>query len=596
MRFRVRSLAAVVVPCLLGLLYSCSAEDPERFVRPPIIRSFSPTNSSLTASIGDSLEFSIAAVDPDDQKLEYLYELGDSVVWSGADWTYVVDDTGAVDIGGRVSNGASESEIRWHLRRVRPVNFPPVITNAVPQESDITVVVGSPVDFSITAVDPEGKPLSYVFTLDGAIVSVDRHYVYQPASVGMDTVRAVVTDGESFASRSWYVRVAAEPDESLPAKVTVLSIGPGPEAGQVDIEWSAVGDDDMTGLPSFYVVRTSPVPILDEYGWNSASERPGEPTPAPPGEVMRMTVPDLPPARTVYIAVRAVDDFGNFSPLSDLAVTKARGMKVNGTVRDALTGLPVEGIRLILLSVADTTGSDGLFTLRELPAGTGFIKVEDENFLTLKGSYFDLLISPYTVVDKDVLDILLIPNAPLVTTVYTDFLDWYRSMTDLQGTTVDLLDRWDVPCHVYVPPLVLNGIDYQQTIKDAFIEWETDIGSQVFEFVDAVPDTGVSVVYSSNPNDLDEYLVIRQDPRRLTIQGRITIRTVYTIDQLDILQITILHEVGHCFGLQHSDDAGHLMIGGRFPGVSHPTTDEISLVKVMYNLPRAFPAAWILSD
>ncbi len=596
MRFRVRSLAAIVVPCLIGFLYSCSAEDPERFVRPPIIRSFSPTNSSLTASIGDSLDFSIAAVDPDDQKLEYFYQLGDSVVWSGADWTYVVDDTGEVDVGGRVSNGSSESEIRWHLRRIRPVNLPPVITNAIPQESDITVVVGSPVDFSITAVDPEGKPLSYVFTLDGAIVSVDRHYVYQPASVGMDTVRAVVTDGESFSSRIWYVRVAAEPDESLPAKVAILSIGPGPQAGQVDIEWSAVGDDGMTGLPSFYVVRTSPVPILDEYGWNSASERPGEPAPAAPGEIMRMTVADLPPARTVYIAVRAVDDFGNLSPLSDLAGTVARGMKISGTVRDALSGVPVPGIRLILLSVADTTGTDGSFTLRELPAGTGFIKVEDENFLTLKGNYFDLLVSPYTVVDGDVLDILLIPNAPLVTTEYTDFLNWYRSMTDLQGTTVELLDRWDIPCRVYVPPLVVNGIDYQQTIKDAFDEWETDIGWNVFEFVDAVPDTGVYVVYSDNPNDRDQYAVIRQDTRRLTIQGRIKIRNVYTTDELDVLRITILHEVGHSLGLQHSNDSIHLMIGGRFPAVSHPTTDEISLVRVMYRLPRGFPAAWILYD
>jgi hypothetical protein len=593
MRRRACSVAAIIMPCLMAFLSSCDVQGPERFVRPPIIRSYSPTTSTLTAAIGDTLDFSIAAFDPDRLELEYFYVLGDSVVWSGADWTYVVEDTGDVDVGGLVSNGASESEILWHVRRVRPENLPPVITGGNPPEPYVTVIIGGVIDFSITAIDPEGESLSYVFTLNGNIVSVERRYMYQAVSVGMDTVRAVVTDGESFVSRSWSVRVAAEPDDTPPAKVAILSIGPGALSGEVEIEWSAVGDDDMTGLPSYYVARTSPVPILDEYGWNSASERSGEPAPVAPGETMRMTVKELPPARTVYIAVRAVDDFGNLSPLSDLAGTVARGMKIQGTVRDALTGLPIDGIQVILLSVADTTGTDGSFVLRELPAGTAFIKVQDEDFVTVLGYYFDLVVSPYTVIDGDALNFYVIPNAPLVTTQYSNFRDWYLPMTELQGTTVDLLNRWDIPCRVYVPPLVKDGLDYELTVKDAFGEWEDAIGMNVFEFVDAEPDTGVYVSYSDNVNDRDLYTPVVQDSRRLTVRGMITLRTVFSAAERDVFRVTVLHEVGHSLGLNHSDDSIHLMIGGRFPGVSHPTTDEIDLARVMYHLPRGFPAAWI---
>ncbi len=587
---RLRPVPPVVLGWLLGTILACDLQEPDRYIRAPVIKSFSPRASTFTVAVGESLFFSVAAVDPYDSDLEYRFEMADSVASKSANWTYVVEDTGVIDVKGCVSNGVSESVIRWRVARVTPVNLPPEIVEVDPPEPEITVVVGAAVDFAVNAIDPEGKPLSYAYAIGDSIVGVTRRYTYQSTLVGMFDVRALVTDGESFVSHAWTLRVAAEPDSISPAQVVIVSIGPGHETGEVDVEWIAVGDDSMAGLPSYYVVRTSPVPIPDEHAWNSSSNRDGEPPPAPSGGVMRMTVRDLPPAQTVFIAVRAMDDFGLISPLSPLASTRARGVRISGTVSDGVSGSPVEGVRVKLLSVADTTDADGAFLLADLPAGVGFITLEDEFFRTEVGEYFDVVISPYTIRDKDVVDVSLLPNIPLESDMYPDFLQFFNQMAWLEGYSGDRLSRWDTPCKVHVPAYEEGDLDYRQSVQDAFRDWENVIGLEVFEFVESVPDTGIFVTFGGR----DSYIVTRRGSDGLPIQGCIILGTGYTATPDSLLSVVARHEVGHALGLNHSTDSRHIMFVS--PGVKHPSPDEVKLVRAMYRLPRGFPAAWFRAD
>lgn len=228
---RTSGIGAVVLWCLACAAVSCDLQEPERYVRPPVIKAFSPKSPFLSAALGDTLLFSITAEDPQGQRLTYRFLLDDSTTSEEPRWVYVVGDTGAVDVRGCASNGFSESEIQWRLIRFKPVNLPPRIVRAFPPQEDVSLIVGASQEFEIEAVDPEGKPLSYAYAIGDEIVSVNRLYTFQSSSVGLVLVRAIVSDGETFTSHSWAVHVAAEPDSIAPAKVAVLSIGPGPEAG-----------------------------------------------------------------------------------------------------------------------------------------------------------------------------------------------------------------------------------------------------------------------------------------------------------------------------------------------------------------------------
>ncbi len=168
-------------------------------------------------------------------------------------------------------------------------------------------------------------------------------------------------------------------------------------------------------------------------------------------------------------------------------------------------------------------------------------------------------------------------------------------MTDMEGTTNDLLDRWEIPCAIYVPPFTAHGIDYTQEFKNAVADWENAVGMDLFTYVSAIPANGVYVVFSDT-EELDNYLVTVRDSKRLTIQGRISIRTLYDENSYETFLKVLRHEIGHSLGLAHSIDSVHLMVGGRVPAITQPSGDEVGLVSSMYHVPRGFPASWFLAD
>ena len=56
------------------------------------------------------------------------------------------------------------------------------------------------------------------------------------------------------------------------------------------------------------------------------------------------------------------------------------------------------------------------------------------------------------------------------------------------------------------------------------------------------------------------------------------------------------HELGHVLRLGHSNDLGHLMVGGTSPITDEPSEDEINLIRSLYGLPTIFDANWYLDE
>jgi hypothetical protein len=585
----------VVAVAAVGSLCACGADDPSRVGRPPIVSAYAPGARQLTAFIGDTLSFRLDAFDPDQDRLATSFLLDGGVAASTPRWDYVVEDTGLVTVRGSVTDGEHSSFIEWTVSRLRQINLAPVIDAILPLEPSPVLVIGNRMDFAIRATDPESMPLSYSFAVDDSVVVEDRQFSYQATSVGWKSVRAIVSDGEKSAAREWSLRVTEIPDTIAPARVDVTRAISGELPGEIVIDWVAVGRDSMVGLASGYQVRTSPDPILNEADWGRGSLRPGIPAPLPPGQAMTMVVGGLLPARLTHVAVRAFDDFGNYSRLGSAPSVWIRGMSFSGRVTDAVSGAGVAAASLLLGMAETFTDSLGSYRFRELGPMTSPMTVRDESAPEV-GAYFDYQTS-YTVVHDDVVPYYLMPNVDLDTELYTDFLKFFRAMTDVPGNPFGAQQRrWELPINLYVRPYTRNGLDYGATIERVAREFDSLLGVQVFNLVAARPSGGVETVYRDGVGQ-DHYTLSEFTSDWYPRQGVIEFRTVYTPTTEDVLARTARHELGHALGLNHSLDASHLMVGGSAaPTADDFTPDELAVIRCLYTLPRGWDNRLFVRD
>jgi len=108
-----------------------------------------------------------------------------------------------------------------------------------------------------------------------------------------------------------------DPDQVAPDAIGDLTTTD-PDANRIDLEWTATGDDGPTGTATRYEVRFATWPMTEET-FDLAAQASDAPDPRPAGSWERMRVSGLAPETTYWFAVRARDDFGNPSPISNIA-------------------------------------------------------------------------------------------------------------------------------------------------------------------------------------------------------------------------------------------------------------------------------------
>ncbi len=90
------------------------------------------------------------------------------------------------------------------------------------------------------------------------------------------------------------------------------------------LTWTAPGDDWMEGTASEYDIRYGRFAITEE-NWSTSSLVDGEPLPKPAGNPDSFTVAGLQPNTNYYFAIKAIDDVGNQSAMSNLSPALALG-------------------------------------------------------------------------------------------------------------------------------------------------------------------------------------------------------------------------------------------------------------------------------
>ncbi len=126
------------------------------------------------------------------------------------------------------------------------------------------------------------------------------------------------------------------PDTLRPA---VLVVGTTASTdSSVTLQWTATGDDSLSGTATAYDVRWSTTPITAA-NWAGATQATGEPTPGTPGTSQNYTVRGLSRQVTYYFAVRIQDEAGNASALSNVVTVTTPDTAPPASIRDMALGL-----------------------------------------------------------------------------------------------------------------------------------------------------------------------------------------------------------------------------------------------------------------
>jgi hypothetical protein len=85
------------------------------------------------------------------------------------------------------------------------------------------------------------------------------------------------------------------------------------------LTWTSPGDDGASGTAAFYDLRYSTSPITDEAQFGGATTLDGEPSPQSAGSAASFSFEPPEEGVTLYFRMKAFDDVGNPSPLSNQA-------------------------------------------------------------------------------------------------------------------------------------------------------------------------------------------------------------------------------------------------------------------------------------
>ena len=113
-------------------------------------------------------------------------------------------------------------------------------------------------------------------------------------------------------------------DYTAPAAITNLGASTGTEVGSIKLTWTATGDDGNVGTAASYIIRHS-TSAITAANWGSAADVTGEPLPKPAGASETFTVTGLTPGQTYYFAIKAQDEAGNISDISNSPSAPAAG-------------------------------------------------------------------------------------------------------------------------------------------------------------------------------------------------------------------------------------------------------------------------------
>src|SRR5262249_22934375 len=168
------------------------------------------------------------------------------------------------------------------IRRRIPEDFDAAYgsTSAILQPGDFRVVRG----VAAAYMNQTGDTIYLTSNRTGNLAAVVYSVNYPAAQ--FNTSWANSPDGANPANFAWpastFGASNCAADAVRQAAAGILTASPGQYAGEVDLAWTAVGDDGLTGQALQHVVKYNTVPITSG-NFDTSFDAFNEPVPGPPG-------------------------------------------------------------------------------------------------------------------------------------------------------------------------------------------------------------------------------------------------------------------------------------------------------------------------
>jgi len=205
-----RGLMVTVSDGLAGTSYSWSFRVVGRN-HPPSIDAHQPVDHSLSLVEGDLQRFTVAATDPDGDRLAYEWMLDADRVSSGPDFLYAPDSSsdGAHNVTVTVTDGRLNSSTGWSVR-VSDLNRAPRVTLLGPPDGSV-FPYGGEIFFEARASDPDGDVLGFRWSSDISGVIGTGNGITRVLSPGVHHVRLTVSDGKTETVAEATITVKGRP-------------------------------------------------------------------------------------------------------------------------------------------------------------------------------------------------------------------------------------------------------------------------------------------------------------------------------------------------------------------------------------------------
>ncbi|MCP4604429.1 MAG: S8 family serine peptidase, partial [Proteobacteria bacterium] len=125
----------------------------------------------------------------------------------------------------------------------------------------------------------------------------------------------------------------------------------------VSLTWTATGDNGISGTATAYILRYFNEPLTEE-NWSAATTVANQPTPSPSGSIENTSITGLNSNTLYYFALKAIDDLGNESGISNIANGETLDNVPPAGITD-LNVMPKDSVDVppLLLEIGDSSGS-----------------------------------------------------------------------------------------------------------------------------------------------------------------------------------------------------------------------------------------------